>query len=419
MLLEEPLPPQKSFSGLEVIVWNIDGMTEHQIMQVLSEMSMASSAYSAKGNTDKEAAVIIYNGFSGQLKDWWFNYLSSDDRDKILNAVKKEGDSHLDPTKQDAVCTLIYTIVKHFIGQPSSFMEKSSELLMNLTCPKLQDFRWYKNIFLQKVMTREDCKSAFWKERFIAGLPKLFAERVRHAIKDEHSNLPYDALTFGEIIGFINKEGLSLCNDLKLKAKLKSDRMEGRKELGSFCEQYGYEQDIIYNLQDDSDFSESSSSSKSSNSIKICNCKDNCTCETNSINVLTSEKELIQDIISQIQDPDLKQKFQQILDPIQEPKPPPKTYNINDVFDRFKKSNKSSSSQDLRHEVNQMKKQISDLDKELSQLKFEVSIIKTYSPSPSKGKEKIQSHSNSETSDSSDDEKTASLDFPNQNPKSF
>ncbi|KAL2486259.1 polyprotein [Abeliophyllum distichum] len=106
MLLEEPKPPQKSFSGLEVIAWNIDGMTEHQIMQVISEMSMATNAYSAKGNTDKEAAINIYNGFSGQLRDWWYNYLSSDERNKILNAVKKEGDSHLDPSKQDAVCTL-------------------------------------------------------------------------------------------------------------------------------------------------------------------------------------------------------------------------------------------------------------------------------------------------------------------------
>ncbi|KAL2480125.1 Uncharacterized protein Adt_33091 [Abeliophyllum distichum] len=202
-------------------------------------------------------------------------------------------------------------------------------------------------------MTREDCKSAFWKERFIAGLPKLFAEKGSSAIKDEFPNLPYDS---------------HLC--------------------------------------------ESSSSSKSSNSIKICNCKDNCTCETNSVNVLTSERELIQDIISQIQDPDLKQKFQQILDPVQEQKPPPRNYNINDVFDRFKKPNKSSSSQDLRHEVNNMKQQISELDKELSKLKFEVSIIKTYSPSPSKGKEKIQSHSNSETSDSSNDENIASLDSP-------
>ncbi|KAL2533026.1 CCHC-type domain-containing protein [Abeliophyllum distichum] len=225
----------------KIVVWNINGMTKHQIMQVNAEMSMTSSAYSAKGNSDQEAAINIMNGFSGQLKNWWFNYLSSDEGEKITHAVKKEGDNHLDPSKQDAVCTLLFTIIKHFIGELSSFMEKSSELLMNLTCPKLQDFRWYKDIFLQKAMFREDCKSAFWKERFIAGLPKLFAERVRNAIKDEHSNLPYDDLTFGQIIGFINKEGLSLCNDIKLKAKLKIDRMEGRKELGSFCEQYGYE----------------------------------------------------------------------------------------------------------------------------------------------------------------------------------
>ncbi|KAL2492687.1 putative reverse transcriptase domain [Abeliophyllum distichum] len=241
MLHEEPTLPQKTFSGLEVVVWNINGMTEHQIMHVIAEMSMASSAYSAKGNSDQEVAINILNGFSGQLKNWWFNYLSSDERKKITNVVKKEGDSHLDHSKQDVVCTLLFTIIKHFIGEPSSFMEKSSELLMNLTCPKLQDFRGYKDIFLQKVMFRDDCKSSFWKERFIAGLSKLFAERVRNVIKDEHSNLSYDDLTFGKIIGFINKEGLSLCNDFKLKVKLKSDRMEGRKSLGSFCEQYGYE----------------------------------------------------------------------------------------------------------------------------------------------------------------------------------
>ncbi|KAL2527085.1 Uncharacterized protein Adt_12139 [Abeliophyllum distichum] len=178
MLHEEPTPPQKSFSGLEVVVWDIDGMTEHQIMHVIAEMSMASSAYSAKGNSDKDVAINILNGFSGQLKNCWFNYLSSVEREKITNAVKKEGDSHLDLSKQDAVCTLLFTSIKHFIGEPFFFMEKSSELLMNLTCPKLQDFKWYKDIFLQKVMFRDDCKSTLWKERFIAGLPKLFAERV-------------------------------------------------------------------------------------------------------------------------------------------------------------------------------------------------------------------------------------------------
>ncbi|KAL2543157.1 Uncharacterized protein Adt_04135 [Abeliophyllum distichum] len=69
MLHEEPRPPQKSFSVLKVVVWDIDGMIEYQIMHVIAEMSMASSAYSAKGNSDKEAAINILNGFSGQLKN--------------------------------------------------------------------------------------------------------------------------------------------------------------------------------------------------------------------------------------------------------------------------------------------------------------------------------------------------------------
>ncbi|KAL2491587.1 Enzymatic polyprotein [Abeliophyllum distichum] len=59
MLLEELRPPQKSFSGLEVIAWDIDGMTEHQIMQVISEMSMASSAYSKKVTLIKKPPSIL------------------------------------------------------------------------------------------------------------------------------------------------------------------------------------------------------------------------------------------------------------------------------------------------------------------------------------------------------------------------
>nr|KAJ0194629.1 hypothetical protein LSAT_V11C700382530 [Lactuca sativa] len=48
---------------------------------------------------------------------------------------------------------------------------------MNLHCRKLTDFRWYKDNYLVKVFSIPDCKESYWKERFIAGLPKLFAER--------------------------------------------------------------------------------------------------------------------------------------------------------------------------------------------------------------------------------------------------
>lgn len=51
-------------------------------------------------------------------------------------------------------------------------------------------------------------------------------------------------LTYGEIINFINKEALILCNDLKLKATLKTEKSQSCNELGSFCEQYGFEKII-------------------------------------------------------------------------------------------------------------------------------------------------------------------------------
>ena len=72
---------------------------------------------------------------------------------------------------------LFYAIIKNFIGDPTIFQEKSQEILLNLTCRKLQNFRWYKDMFLTKVMLRPNCKEPYWKERFIVGLPNLFAEK--------------------------------------------------------------------------------------------------------------------------------------------------------------------------------------------------------------------------------------------------
>lgn len=48
-------------------------------------------------------------------------------------------------------------------------------------------------------------------------------------------------LTRVEMINYLNKEGLTLCSDAKLKAKLKNERVESRRELISFCEQYNLE----------------------------------------------------------------------------------------------------------------------------------------------------------------------------------
>ncbi|XP_052621359.1 uncharacterized protein LOC128127073 [Lactuca sativa] len=186
---------RSQYDGNSVYEWNIDGHSEHQIMNIVQEMTMAANAYKAHNNTQLQIVNIITSGFTGSLK-----------------------------------------------GDPTTFQEKTSEILMNLHCRKLTDFRWYKDNYLVKVFSRPDCKESYWKERFIAGLPKLFAERVRQKLRENFNNtIPYQNLTYGDLINYINKEGLAVCADLRFKEKLKKDRINSKNELGNFCQQYGYQ----------------------------------------------------------------------------------------------------------------------------------------------------------------------------------
>jgi hypothetical protein len=48
----------------------------------------------------------------------------------------------------------------------------------------MSDYRWYQDVFLSRVMLRSDSQKPYWKEKFIDGLPSLFA----HKVKDELIN---------------------------------------------------------------------------------------------------------------------------------------------------------------------------------------------------------------------------------------
>ena len=48
----------------------------------------------------------------------------------------------------------------------------------------------------------------------------------------------------GDLIGEVKKEGLKLCSQLKLQYQVKKDLKASRKDLGSFCVQYGIEMPI-------------------------------------------------------------------------------------------------------------------------------------------------------------------------------
>ena len=73
-------------------------------------------------------------------------------------------------------------------------------------------------------MLRLDYNQSFWKEKFVSSLPRFFSERIRIKTREQfNGQIPYDKLIYGEIINMVTVEGISLCNDFKLKQHMKSE----------------------------------------------------------------------------------------------------------------------------------------------------------------------------------------------------
>ncbi|GAV89703.1 zf-CCHC domain-containing protein [Cephalotus follicularis] len=193
-------------------------MNEYHIINKLQEMTMVRNAQKIKNNSDKTVANILIAGFTGQIKGWWDNVLTTQQQTEILEAIqvnelKEPILDNNNETIEDAVSTLIYNITQYFIGDPTYLKDRTADQLSNLKCRKLQDFRWYKDTFMTKVLTREDANQPYWKEKFITGLPTLFA---------------------------LQKTRLEICNDIKMSRQIKKDSKIYKKELGDFCTQFGY-----------------------------------------------------------------------------------------------------------------------------------------------------------------------------------
>ena len=76
---------QASYTSGTIYGWNMDGMTEYNILTKLQEMTMVSTTYKLNNRLpDHAVAQTIVAGFIGQLKGWWDNYLTFDDRNSIL-----------------------------------------------------------------------------------------------------------------------------------------------------------------------------------------------------------------------------------------------------------------------------------------------------------------------------------------------
>jgi hypothetical protein len=88
-------------------------------------------------------------------------------------------------------------------------------------------------------MLRDDSNQPFWKEKFINGLPHLFAHKIKEVLVNENNVIEYDNLTYGTIISAIQKEGLKMCIDMKISNQANKDKKKAKYEIGNFCEQYG------------------------------------------------------------------------------------------------------------------------------------------------------------------------------------
>ena len=179
------------------------------------------------------------------MKSWWEKHLTEESRDLIKNSVKKdeEGnpifDERIGMGIPDGVNTLVFTIIRHFIGTPSNITSRIHGQLSNLKCPTMSDFRWYSDVFTSRVMLRDDSNKPFWKEKFIDGFPNLFAHKIRTILSDSSGIIDYDTLTYGDIISTIKQEGLKMCIEQRIAKQQSDNKRKAKYEMGNFCEQYG------------------------------------------------------------------------------------------------------------------------------------------------------------------------------------
>ncbi|KAG4907205.1 hypothetical protein JHK82_055868 [Glycine max] len=222
----------KSFSANKIYEWNIDAQMEYNIMNTLQHMTMVATTYQTSYECSEETIIdILVAGFSGQLKGC---AVKTDLNGKIIT---NDDDKEI----PDTINTLIFTIAQHFIGDPSLWKDSSAELLSNLKCRTLADFRWYRDTFLTRVYTREDSQQPFWKEKFLVGLPRSLGDKVRDKIRSQSFNgdIPYEILSYGQLISYVQKVALKICQDDKIQRQLAKEKAQTKKDLGSFCEQFG------------------------------------------------------------------------------------------------------------------------------------------------------------------------------------
>ena len=112
-------------------------------------MTMVAKNYFNEGCLHTEVIELISLGFTRKLLQWWNNCLTEESEEDIKHAVQKDEEGTpifnecIGKGVPDGVNTLIYTIMKHFVGKPSNITSRIYDQLSNLRCKNLGEYRWY------------------------------------------------------------------------------------------------------------------------------------------------------------------------------------------------------------------------------------------------------------------------------------
>jgi len=88
-------------------------------------MTMAVCAYKSKRLTDHLGATALIIGFQRQLKNWWDNLISSEERTRILtHTIPTTDDQGRETQEEAASALLIHTITLYFLGNPKEDQRK-------------------------------------------------------------------------------------------------------------------------------------------------------------------------------------------------------------------------------------------------------------------------------------------------------
>jgi hypothetical protein len=82
---------QFSVSADKLYEWNIDGLSEQEVLNKLSHLSMVINSYLTNHQlTHVEIIDLLVTGFSGKLKSWWKKHLTNESKDLIKHSIKKD-----------------------------------------------------------------------------------------------------------------------------------------------------------------------------------------------------------------------------------------------------------------------------------------------------------------------------------------